>query len=149
MTSGPLQRLYDLLSGPQIARLENATAKAAERQRPPSLDIAQLCSAESGLTDAPSDEIAQVIHLSEEQQFELDQLKKASAKAAENLRASCPANAPQSLKERLELAQKRIAALIEAIATVRPAVAAFYDSLSDQQKQALNSQAQRSQAAQR
>ncbi len=43
---------------------------------------------------------------------------------------------------RLDAAQKRVAALIQAINTIRPAVRDFFASLTDEQKAALNTQAE-------
>ncbi len=139
---GPLERLYELLSGEQIGRLENAAANpAADKERSPAMNIAELCSGETGLTNVPADEIARAISLTGEQQFNLDKLKKASEKAANDLRASCPAIVPRPLNARLDIAKRRITALIQAIETIRPALGTFYATLSDQQRLALSSQA--------
>jgi hypothetical protein len=145
---GPLEKFYAVLSSAQIARLENAASKV-DRQRSPSPNLAELCSGESGLTNVPAEDIARSVELTDEQQFDLGKLKKVSEKAANDLRASCPQGAPRSLSERLDLAQTRIAALIQAIKTVRPAVQAFYASLSDKQKSALGSRAADSRSARR
>ncbi len=146
---GPLERLYALLTDAQIQRLENASAKPGRSQRSPSMDIAQLCSSQSGVTNVPADAIAQTIKLTEEQQYLLDRLKQASDKAAGVLQQSCPQDVARTLTARLDEAKRRIAALIQAIETVRPAVGSFYASLSDQQKSALSSQMQSSRSARR
>jgi hypothetical protein len=64
---GPLERLYSLLSEAQITRLENAAAKPANEQGSPPINLTELCSGESGLTNVPADEITRVIKLSDEQ----------------------------------------------------------------------------------
>jgi len=146
---GPLEKLYSLLSEAQIRRLENAAAKPDKKESSPSMNLTELCSSESGLTSVPADEIARVITLTDEQRFDLDKLKQASAKAAEELRASCPAEVPPMVEARLRDAHRRIASLIQAIEIIRPAMASFYASLSDQQKAAFNAQDRASRSARR
>ena len=133
---GPFERLYDLLSDEQIQRLEN-TAAMPEGKDMPSMDVVQLCSGESDLTTVPQDKIAQALRLTNEPRLHLKALEEASRRAGENLRTACPTDTPKSVAARLEVAQKRSAALIQAIETIRPAMAAFYGSW-DQQKAALN-----------
>jgi hypothetical protein len=135
---GPLERLYNLLSGEQVARLENAAAKTEKAERSLAVNLTELCSAESGLTNVPADEITRAITLNDEQQFDFDKLKQDAAKATDELRASCPSEVPPTIEARLHDSYRRIAALIQAIETIRPAMASFYASLSDQQKAALN-----------
>ena len=81
-----------------------------------------------------------MLALTDGQRLDFEKVKQASAKAAEELRASCPAEVPQKIDARLQDAHRRIASLIQAIETIRPAMASFYASLSDQQKAALNAQ---------
>ena len=70
----------------------------------------------------------------------MDKLKAASAQASEELKTSCPTAIPDTLDGRLDAAQQRVAALIGAVGTVRPAVRDFYASLTDEQKAALSIQ---------
>jgi Skp family chaperone for outer membrane proteins len=149
LISSPLEKLYSLLSEAQIERWEHAAAKPDKKESSPSINLTELCSGDSGLTDVPDDEVARVITLTDEQRFDFDKLKQASAKAAEALRASCPAEVPHKIDARLQDAHKRIASLIQAIEIIRPAMASFYASLSDQQKVALNSQGRPSRTARR
>ena len=88
----------------------------------------------------PADQISSTLTLTPEQQQELDKLKAASAKASEELGTSCPTSMPDTLDGRLDAAQQRVAALIGAVDTVRPAVRDFYASLTDEQKAALSIQ---------
>jgi len=146
---GPLERVYSLLSEEQITRLENAAAKPENVQSSPPINLTELCSGESGLTNVPADEIARVIRLNDEQRLDFDKLKEASARAANELRASCPKEVPPAIEARLQDAHRRIASLIQAIETIRPAMGAFYASLSDQQKAALNEEGRVSRSARR
>ena len=96
------------------------------------------CASQAAFASVPTDQIAATLMLTTEQQQALDQLKAASAKASEDLQSSCPASIPDTLEGRLDAAQQRIAALIGAVNTVRPAVAAFHASLTAAQQAALS-----------
>ncbi len=75
------------------------------------------------------------------QKATFEELKSATRAAAEKMKAGCPQGASeepaQSLIERLDRAQARLEASLNAIKTVRPAAEKFYASLSDEQKSAL------------
>ena len=71
------------------------------------------------------------------QKAKLNDLKTASAKAAEIITKDCPTTPPSKPTERLALAEQRLEAMQQAIKTVRPAFQAFYDSLDDKQKTML------------
>lgn len=78
--------------------------------------------------------IERLIKPTDEQKAKLEDFRKATEKAAESMRASCPADAPANPAARLEFMEKRIEAMHAAIKTVRPAFDAFYSSLTDEQK---------------
>jgi LTXXQ motif family protein len=67
-----------------------------------------------------------------------DRLKVASAQAANQLQESCPTQLPQTPLDRFDAVSKRLVAMLRAIDTVRPALADFYASLSDEQKARFN-----------
>ena len=136
----PFVRLFGLLSEQQKRRLEAVSKPAEQPQRAKKMDVAQLCTGQAGFTNVPTDQISSTLTLTAEQQQELDKLKAASAKASEELGASCPTSMPDTLDARLDAAQQRVAALIGAVDTVRPAVRDFYASLTDEQKAALSIQ---------
>ena len=66
-----------------------------------------------------------MIEPTEQQNATFDALKSASAKAAAELDASCPADIPQTLTVRLDAVGRRLDALAGAVNTVRPALADF------------------------
>jgi hypothetical protein len=136
----PLLRLYGLLSESQKQRLDAAAESQSAGQRG-SVDLAKLCSSQAGFTNVPEDSIVRTIKLDDQQIQDLGNLKQASARAADILRSSCPANVPETLDARLDAAAKRTSALIEAVDTVRPQVETFFASLTAEQKTALKSQA--------
>jgi hypothetical protein len=73
-----------------------------------------------------------------EQRALLDQLKKAAAQAAEVLKSSCSDDYALTPPGRLRAMINRISATLEAVRMVRPALEAFYDALSDEQRARFN-----------
>ena len=140
----PLERLYGQLTSAQKDRL-NASSRTASsrRSRSASADVntAQLCSKDAGFTDVPEQQIQKIVNLDDAQRRELEKLKAASEKSADVLKSSCPSTVPNTIDGRLDAAQKRVGALIEAVDTVKPAVRDFFASLTDEQRAALNAQA--------
>jgi LTXXQ motif family protein len=93
----------------------------------------------AGATDLPIDRIAQAVQPTPAQRPELNELKDASVKAAERLNAECPAYQMLTPTGRVEAMEKRLEATLGAVKTVQPALAKFYNSLSDEQKARFNS----------
>ena len=136
-----LERFYQSLNDEQKARF-NAIAPtddahaAGEDQR----DLAKFCDEKSpGVTDLPIDRIGQAVQPTLAQRAALDELKDASVKAAEGLKVSCPAYQMLTPTGRAEAMEKRLDATLGAVKTVQPALAKFYNSLSDEQKARFNS----------
>lgn len=116
------------------------SGRGGERRhrRQVSRGAADLCRVDPGLTRWPVDEIAQVVEPTREQQQLLDDLKAASARAAKLLQTACPAHPPSTPLGRIDAISKRLEAMVQALDVVRPALAKFYDSLSDEQKARFN-----------
>jgi hypothetical protein len=136
-----LERFYQSLSDEQKARF-NAIAPtgddnaAGKDQR----DLAKFCDEKSpGVTDLPIDRIGQEVQPTPPQRAALDELKDASVRAAEGLKVSCPAYRMLTPTGRVEAMEKRLDATLSAVKTVQPALAKFYNSLSDEQKARFNS----------
>lgn len=72
-----------------------------------------------------------------EQRPGFDKLKEAAGKASEIMRAACTTERPVTPTGRLAAAEKRLTAMLEAVRTVRPAMDAYYNSLTDEQKARL------------
>lgn len=101
--------------------------------------FAEFCGgAAPGLTDWPVDRIAAAVEPTPQQRALLDELIRASDKAAEILRNACPRSAPATPIGRLEVLEQQLAALGQALRIVRPALEKFYASLSDDQKERFN-----------
>jgi LTXXQ motif family protein len=94
--------------------------------------------APAGLTSEAIDRIEQDVRPNERQRADLDALRDAAAKAADELRNACPRETPITPVARLDAMRTRVQAMIDAINTVRPALARFYASLSDEQKAHFN-----------
>jgi hypothetical protein len=100
---------------------------------------ADLCSGQTaGLTDWPIEQIAQTVEPTDVQRGALDGLRQATAQALDILKASCPSELPSTPIGRIDAMQKRLAAMLQAVRTVRPALETFNQSLNDEQKARFN-----------
>jgi hypothetical protein len=136
-----LERFYQSLSDEQKARF-NAIAPtddpdAAGNDR---RDLTKFCDEKAReVSDLPIDRIGQAVQPTPAQRATLDELKDASVKAAEGLKTSCPTYQTLTPTGRVEAMEKRLEATLGAAKTVQPALAKFYNSLSDEQKARFNS----------
>jgi hypothetical protein len=135
-----LDQLYQSLSNEQKARFNAIAPKsdasaAGKDQR----DLTTFCSERAaGVTDLPIDRIAQAVQPTPEQQGDLDELKTASAGAADGLKANCPTYQALTPTGRAEAMEKRFTAMLDAVRIVQPALVKFYDELNDEQKARFN-----------
>jgi hypothetical protein len=95
--------------------------------------------AAAGFAEWRIDRFEQVIKLTDAQRSKFDELKAASNKAADIMRGACPTDFPKTAVARMEVMEKHADAMLQAIKTVRPAMEAFYATLSDEQKTKLDS----------
>jgi hypothetical protein len=136
-----LERFYQSLNDEQKARF-NAIAPAndADAAAKDQLDLTRFCDEKApGVTDLPIDRIAQAVQPTPAQRAALDELKDAAVKAAEGLKLNCPTYQTLTPTGRVEAMEKRLDATLTAVKTVHPALAKFYNSLSDEQKARFNS----------
>jgi LTXXQ motif family protein len=135
-----LDRFYQSLSDEQKARFNaiapgDSSTVAGQDQR----DLSKFCDERApGVTDLPIDRIAQAVRPTAAQQASLVELKDASAKAADGLKANCPTYQTLTPTGRVEAMEKRLAATLGAVKAVQPALTKFYDALSDEQKARFN-----------
>jgi hypothetical protein len=102
--------------------------------------VAELCGdAGKGITAWPFGEIEKAVQPTPEQKTLFANVKTAAAEAASAFKTSCAPTAPKTPPGRLQAMTQRIEATLEAVLTVRPALDAFYNSLSDEQKARFNS----------
>ena len=132
LVRGPLAKFDGSLS-PEQRRQLDALGGSGERK------VAKLCgSRNEEFVNVPTREIIATVDPDKKQKAALDQLDNVSAKAAVMLQSTCPAQIPNSTEARLDAMGKRLKATITAMSEVRPALAGFYDSLSDEQKARFN-----------
>jgi hypothetical protein len=146
----PLASLYDSLSDEQRQRFdavgaeENRHKHATAAANSSSADtLASLCGSQAeGFTKLPAQRIEELIKPTGPQQAALDQLKQASAKAADDLQGSCPTHIGETPTARLDVMNNRLDAMVQAVKTLRPTLGTFYASLSDEQKAQFNTMGQ-------
>jgi hypothetical protein len=135
----PLERFYQLLSDEQKARL-NAVSPGGKSNEEDQRALTKFCRERApAVTDLPFDRIAQTTQPTSAQRSALDELKNVSAKSAEGLKTNCPIYAAVTPTGRIQAMEKRLEATHSAVTTVQPALAKFYDGLSDEQKARFNS----------
>ncbi len=106
----------------------------------------RLCGpASAGLAEWQAERLQRLVDPTEAQRAKLDDLKAASAKAADIMRGACPTDYPRSAAARMDLMEKRAEATLQAVKLVRPAMDAFYASLSEEQRARLDSNSGRGQ----
>ncbi len=84
------------------------------------------------------DGVTRIVEPTEAQRGKYDDLKQAATKARDEAQAGCNGDVPMTPTGRLEAIQARLDAVLRAVRTLRPALDAFYDSLSDEQKARFN-----------
>lgn len=98
-----------------------------------------MCSPQAaGLAEWRVEQIERAVRPTDAQRAALNELKTASSKAAETIAAACPREFPATSTGRLDLMEKRLDAMVQAVKTVRPAFDAFYATLTADQKAALD-----------
>jgi hypothetical protein len=91
-----------------------------------------------GVPQLPVDRIEQTVRPIRTQIASLDGLKSASLRASEFVATSCPSEIPQTPLGRLDMVERRIAAMMETVQILRTPLAEFYNSLTDEQRRRLD-----------
>jgi hypothetical protein len=143
-----LERFYASLSDEQKARFDaidpNPDQAQAQARKG---ELSQVCSdAVTKTSNTPIATIEKALRLSAEQRQALQNLDAATARSAEILTANCPTEATLTPPGRLAAMEQRLDAMLEALDVVQPALAAFYGSLSDEQRARFNQLGTRRQA---
>jgi hypothetical protein len=104
----------------------------------------RMCSPDAaGFAEWRINRLEELVSPTEAQKAKFDELKAASGKAAEIMRGACPTQIPLTAPGRMEAAEKRMEAMLQAIKTMRPPLEAFYATLNDEQKAILDSSGRR------
>src|SRR5262245_11948714 len=144
----PLAKFSDVLDEQQKARLTDAAAEprgavaeprgvAAEPRDPPAEPAAtwaQLCADPTAMAPWPNEQIERRLRPTKEQRQSLQTLQMTTQGMAKLLIDSCPKAMPSTAVDRLDAAEKRLNVMLYAARVVKPALHAFYDSLSPEQK---------------
>ena len=102
--------------------------------------FAGMCNPGSGgFAEWRADRIAELVKPTEAQRARFDEFKAASIKSAEIMRNACQADVPATIVGRTEAMEKRMETMLQAVRAMRPALEAFYATLSDEQKARLDS----------
>jgi LTXXQ motif family protein len=140
IVSPPLGRFYDSLSDEQKARFNNIAPpegkQESARQNQAAPNPQAQCSA--SVMNWPGDQIDRVVRPDDAQRSKLQALQSASAQASDIIKAACPSDVPATPPARLAAVGQRLNAMLQAVSAVRPALADFYGSLSDDQKARFN-----------
>jgi hypothetical protein len=140
---GPMDAFYASLSDDQKLRFNQIRLPGdrvvGKQPNQGQNGVATICNQQAtGVVQFPIDAFDKAVHPDETQRAELKDLSDAATRAAEMIRASCPAEPPLSVPARLEAMQKRLEAMLESVKLVRGPLEKFYSSLNDEQKARLN-----------
>ena len=101
---------------------------------------AGMCNpAAAGFAEWRTDRIADLVKPTDAQRGKFDEFKAASIKSAEIMRDACQTDVPATIVGRTEAMEKRMETMLQAVRAARPALEAFYATLSDEQKARLDS----------
>jgi hypothetical protein len=131
-----------IAAGPDVgirARGSNTTERRLASAGGSEQRAVEVCSnSGSDLTDWPIARISEVVQPTEAQRPALDELRAASQKAMDILKAGCPKDLPSTPTGRLDAMENRLKVMLQAVQTVQPPLERFYQLLSNEQKARLN-----------
>jgi len=131
-----LDKFYQSLSDEQKERF-NVIDQDDETTGQRQADIADLC--QRTKRNGPLlDRTEHILHLSNDQDVALKDLKEASAKAAGLLAANCRSEQPITPTGRLAAMEERLNGIVHALDLVQAPLEKLYNSLSDEQKARFN-----------
>jgi hypothetical protein len=133
-----IEKLYQSLNDEHKARF-NALGADDQDQKQTQRDLTQAGGERaSGIASLPLDRIERAVRPDEAQRGALRELQDATAEATNLLKADCPSYRALTPVVRLEAMEQRLDAMSRAVHTVQPALARFYGSLGDEQKERFN-----------
>jgi len=145
LISPPLTKFYDSLSDEQKARFNDISPPTppnpqAGQGQPSAQEAAPSVQAQcnANVMAWPIDQIDSAVHPSDMQRAKLNALQAVLSQAADTIKAACPTDVPATPPSRLDAIGNRLHAMLKAVETVQPALADFYNSLSDDQKARFN-----------
>ncbi len=145
IVSPALSSFYDALNDEQKARFDEIaprTSRTARRAQTTQTDQAggsTQAQCKSGIMTWPTDQIDRVVRPDDAQRAKLQGLQSAASRAADTIKAACPTEVPATPPARIAAVGQRLQAMLQGVETIQPALADFYNSLSDDQKARFNS----------
>jgi hypothetical protein len=132
--------LADWAPAPSRVRkfVARGNAPVQESQSQPPTQWSAMCGADAEVASLPIDRINAAVAPDAQQRAALDALANASVQAAQTIKAACPSDVAFTPTGRLEAMERRVQAMVQAVAQIRPPLDAFYGSLSDEQKARFN-----------
>jgi hypothetical protein len=140
--SAPMSSFYDSLSDEQKARFNGIAPRAPRHGQAALGDLTTATirgQCDAGMMAWPTEQIDRVVRPDDAQRAKLQTLQSAASQAADTIKAVCPADVPPTPPARLEAVGQRLQAMLHGVETMQPALADFYNSLSDDQKARFNS----------
>jgi hypothetical protein len=129
-----LEKFNGLLDDEQKARF-NALAEEQRKASASKALLAQNCAAaQPAAFQWPGSDIETRLNLNDTQRASLQTLQDASVKVADMLKVTCQPDDVVTPPARLAALAKRLDVMMQAVKLVRPALEAFYATLSDEQK---------------
>jgi hypothetical protein len=142
VVSPPMSGFYDSLSDEQKARFDHIAPRAPRRGQAAQGDITAATirgQCDAGMMAWPTDQIDRMVRPDDAQRAKLQALQSAASQAADTIKGACPAEVPATPPARLAAVGQRLQAMLRGVETMQPALADFYNSLSDDQKSRFNS----------
>jgi hypothetical protein len=142
VVSPPMSGFYDSLSDEQKARFDHIAPRAPRRGQAAQGDITAATirgQCDAGMMAWPTDQIDRMVRPDDAQRAKLQALQSAASQAADTIKAACPAEIPATPPARWAAVGQRLQAMLRGVETMQPALADFYNSLSDDQKSRFNS----------
>jgi hypothetical protein len=137
----PLGTFYDSLSAEQKTMFGTSDVTGeTEKASAPARDAAQICSVQVQAAYAwPSMQIGRRVRPNQQQRTTLEALQKTLFSMAMYLNGACPKEPAPTPVARLDLAMRRLDAMLYAVIAIAPALDDFYGRLNDEQKARFNS----------
>jgi hypothetical protein len=135
---------YDGLAGwaPRSSRVHRYVARGdapvEQSESPPPNQWSSMCGTDAQVASLPIDRITAAVSPDEQQRAALDALANASVQAAQTIKAACPTDVAYTPTGRLDAMERRMQAMVQAVAMIRPPLETFYGLLSDEQKARFN-----------
>ena len=125
-------------SARRTATAEPTTPSEASPPSPPPQWSAMCGDDAREVASLPIDRINAAVAPTEPQRAALDALANASVQAAQAIKAACPTDVAFTPTGRLDAMERRVDAMVQAVALIRPPLDNFYGMLSDEQKARFN-----------